>query len=150
DQVGDRHFFAMEYVDGTTLDKYVQKKGPLPVDEAADYIRQAALGLQHAHEKGLIHRDIKPSNLLLDKNGTVKISDLGLVLLGDSTDESRITREGLTVGTPDFVAPEQARNPRAADIRADIYALGGTLYYLLAGEVPFPGGTPTEKMLRHS
>jgi serine/threonine protein kinase len=150
DQSGDVHFFAMEYVDGTTLDRYVQEKGPLPVGEACDYIRQAALGLQHAFEKGLTHRDIKPSNLLLDKNGLVKISDLGLVLLDDPDAGSRITREGLTVGTPDFVAPEQARNPRAADIRADIYALGCTFYYLLAGEVPYPGGTPTEKMLRHS
>ncbi len=150
DQSGETHFFAMEYVDGVTLDKYVQSKGRLPVGEACDYIRQAALGLQHAHEKELTHRDIKPSNLLLDKSGVVKISDLGLVLIGDPDETSRITREGLTVGTPDFVAPEQARNPRAADIRADIYALGCTFYYLLAGEVPFPGGTPTEKMLRHS
>jgi eukaryotic-like serine/threonine-protein kinase len=150
DQSGETHFFAMEYVDGTTLDKYVQAKGRLPVDEACDYIRQAALGLQHAHEKGLTHRDIKPSNLLLDKGSVVKISDLGLVLLGDPDDLSRITREGLTVGTPDFVAPEQARNPRAADIRADIYSLGCTFYFLLTGEVPFPGGTATEKMLRQS
>jgi serine/threonine protein kinase len=150
DQSGDVHFFAMEYVDGTTLDKYVQEKGPLPVGEACDYIRQAALGLQHAHEKGLIHRDIKPSNLLLDRSGVVKISDLGLVLLDEPDPASRITREGLTVGTPDFVAPEQARNPRSADIRSDIYALGCTLYYLLTAEVPYPGGTPTEKMLRHS
>jgi serine/threonine protein kinase len=150
DQSGETHFFAMEYVDGTTLDKYVQARGPLPAPEACDYIRQAALGLQHAHEKGLIHRDIKPSNLLLDRGSIVKISDLGLVLLGDPDDLSRITREGLTVGTPDFVAPEQARNPRGADIRADIYALGCTFYFLLTGEVPFPRGTPTEKMLRHS
>jgi serine/threonine protein kinase len=150
DQSGETHFFAMEFVDGTTLDKYVQAKGELPAPEACDYIRQAALGLQHAHEKGLIHRDIKPSNLLLDRGSVVKISDLGLVLIADPDDLSRITREGLTVGTPDFVAPEQARNPRAADIRADIYALGCTFYFLLTGEVPFPGGTPTEKMLRHS
>jgi eukaryotic-like serine/threonine-protein kinase len=150
DQSGDMHFFAMEYVDGATLEKFVDKHGPLPVAEACEYIRQAALGLEHAHEKGLIHRDIKPSNLLLDKSGVVKISDLGLVLIGDPEDASRITREGLTVGTPDFVAPEQARNPRAADIRADIYSLGCTFYFLLTGEAPFPGGTPTEKMLRHS
>jgi serine/threonine protein kinase len=151
DQSGDVHFFAMEYVDGNTLDKIVHEKGPLSVGEACDYVRQAALGLQHAHEKGLIHRDIKPGNLLLDKFGVVKISDLGLVLIEETgEDPSRITREGLTVGTPDFVAPEQARNPRGADIRADIYSLGCSFYYLLAGDVPFPGGTPTEKMLRHS
>jgi serine/threonine protein kinase len=153
DQSGDLHFFAMEFVDGTTLERLVQEKGPLPVAESSDYVRQAALGLQHAFEKGLTHRDIKPANLLVDKSGVVKISDLGLVLVEETeTGEaaSRITKEGLTVGTPDFVAPEQARNPRAADVRADIYALGCTLYYLLAGEVPFPGGTPTEKMLRHA
>jgi len=153
DQSGDVHFFAMEFVDGTTLDQLVDEKGPLPVTEAADYVRQAALGLHHAFEKGLTHRDIKPANLLVDKSGVVKISDLGLVLLEDpETAESagRLTKEGLTVGTPDYVAPEQARNPRAADVRADIYSLGCTFYYLLTGEVPFPGGTPTEKMLRHA
>src|SRR4051812_13972101 len=153
DQSGDVHFFAMEFVDGTTLDQLVNARGPLPVAEASDYVRQAALGLQHAFEKGLTHRDIKPANLLVDKAGVVKISDLGLVLLEDpETAESagRLTKEGLTVGTPDFVAPEQARNPRAADVRADIYSLGCTFYYLLTGEVPFPGGTPTEKMLRHA
>jgi len=151
DQSGDVHFFAMEFVDGTTLDRLVRDKGPLPVSVASDYVRQTALGLQHAHEKGLIHRDIKPGNLLLDSSGVVKISDLGLVLIDDPEDSvGRITREGLTVGTPDFVSPEQARNPRGADIRADIYSLGCTFYFLLTGEVPFPGGTPTEKMLRHS
>jgi eukaryotic-like serine/threonine-protein kinase len=153
DQSGDVHFFAMEFVDGTTLERLVLEKGPLPVAEACEYTRQAALGLQHAFERGLTHRDVKPANLLVDKAGVVKISDLGLVLVEDSDSSeaaSRITKEGLTVGTPDFVAPEQARNPRAADVRADIYALGCTLYYMLAGEVPFPGGTPTEKMLRHA
>ncbi|HKB01114.1 MAG TPA: serine/threonine-protein kinase [Gemmataceae bacterium] len=153
DQAGDVHFFAMEFVDGITLDDLVEEKGPLPVGEACEYVRQIAMGLQHAHEAGLIHRDVKPSNMLLSKDGIVKISDLGLVLLDDTeTAESvsKITKEGLTVGTPDFVAPEQARNPRGADIRADIYALGGTLYYLLTGEFPYPGGTPTEKMFRQA
>ena len=152
DQSGDVHFFAMEYVDGTTLDRYVREKGPLPIGEACDYIRQVAFGLQHAHERGLIHRDIKPSNLLLSTTGVVKVSDLGLVLVDDPDAESasRITKDGLTVGTPDYVAPEQARNPRGADIRADIYSLGGTFYFLLTGAVPYPGGTPTEKMLKHA
>jgi serine/threonine protein kinase len=153
DQSGEVHFFAMEFVDGPTLDRLVKETGPLPVADACEYCRQAALGLQHAFKQGLTHRDVKPANLLLDKSGVVKISDLGLVLIGDpDTGEpgSRITKEGLTVGTPDYVAPEQARNPRAADVRADIYALGCTLYYLLQGDVPFPGGTPTEKMLRHA
>ena len=152
DQAGDLHFFAMEFVDGTTLDRYVREKGPLPAGEACDYVRQAALGLAHAHERGLIHRDVKPSNLLLSKDGVIKISDLGLVLVDDAggLGGSRITKEGLTVGTPDFLAPEQGRNPRGADGRADVYALGCTFYYLLTSEVPFPGGTATEKMLRHA
>ncbi len=152
DQSGDVHFFAMEYVAGTNLDHHVRANGPLPLSEAADYIRQIALGLQHAHEKGLIHRDIKPSNLLLSTTGEVKISDLGLVRVDDSDTGpvSRITKEGLTVGTPDFVAPEQARNPHAADIRADVYSLGCTFYFLLSGRVPYPDGTATEKMLQHA
>jgi serine/threonine protein kinase len=151
DQSGDRHYFAMEYVDGVNLDRLVRARGPLAVGKACDHVRQAALGLAHAHQKGLIHRDIKPSNLLLSRDGVVKISDFGLVLVDDPSAPggSRLTREGLTVGTPDFLAPEQARNPRGADGRAEIYSLGCTFYYLLTGEVPFPGGTPTEKMARH-
>lgn len=153
DQVGDIHFFAMEYVDGTNLDRLVHENGRRPVPEACDYVQQIARGLQHAHERGLIHRDIKPSNLLLSKSGIVKISDLGLARVDDPEaveSGSRLTKEGLSVGTPDFVAPEQARNAQAADIRSDIYSLGCTFYYLLAGELPYPGGTATEKMLRQT
>src|SRR4051812_30781984 len=100
DQSDDVHFFAMEFVDGTTLDRLVRNKGPLPVAEACEYVRQAAVGLQHAYEKGLTHRDVKPANLLVDKNGVVKITDLGLVLVGDpgsGEPATRITKEGLTV-----------------------------------------------------
>jgi formylglycine-generating enzyme required for sulfatase activity len=152
DQAGDRHFFAMEFVEGTNLAKLVKEKGPLPMDQACDCIRQAALGLQHAFERGMVHRDIKPSNLLLAKGGVVKILDMGLARLQETPNlvESRITKEGLVIGTPDFLAPEQARNARTADIRADIYALGCTFYYLLCGHSPYPGGTPTEKLLRHT
>jgi eukaryotic-like serine/threonine-protein kinase len=181
DQIGDIHFFAMEYVDGIDLGRLVKDKGPLPIREACDYIRQAAHGLQHAHERGLIHRDIKPTNLLLTMSreesvraalsgviaspssarlgsnepvtGVVKILDLGLARLQETADgeaPSRLTHEGFVIGTPDFLAPEQARNASKVDIRADIYALGGTLFYLLTGEVPYPGGTPTEKLLRHA
>ena len=153
DQAGDRHFFAMEFVEGSNLYKVVKDKGPLPVAQACDCIRQAALGLQHAFERGMIHRDIKPSNLLLSKGGVVKILDMGLARLQESPTgeiESRITQEGLVIGTPDFLAPEQARNARTVDIRADIYSLGCTFYYLLCGHTPYPEGTPTEKMLRHS
>jgi serine/threonine protein kinase len=180
DQIGDIHFFAMEYVDGIDLGRLVRDKGPLPIREACDYIRQAAHGLQHAHERGLIHRDIKPTNLLLTMSreetvraalrgatasasaprsgndpvpGVVKILDLGLARLQETADgeaPSRLTHEGFVIGTPDFLAPEQARNASTVDIRADIYALGGTLFYLLTGQVPYPGGTPTEKLLKHA
>lgn len=153
DQAGGRHFFAMEYVDGTNLAQLVKEKGALPILQACDCIRQAALGLQHAFERGMVHRDIKPSNLLMNKNGVLKILDMGLARLAEPADgeqESRITQEGLVVGTPDFLAPEQARNARAADIRSDIYALGCTFYYILCAHSPYPTGTPTEKMLRHT
>jgi len=153
DQAGDVHFFAMEYVDGTNLSKLVIQKGPLPVGEACDYARQTAAGLQHAHEKGLTHRDIKPANLLVSRAGVVKISDFGLARLDDvagAESVSRITKDGLVVGTPDYVAPEQARNSADADIRSDLYSLGCTLYFMLTADVPFPGGNPTEKMVRHA
>jgi serine/threonine protein kinase len=151
DQVGDTQYYEMEFVDGTDLTRLVRDRGPLPVHVACEYIRQAALGLHHAHEKGLVHRDIKPSNLLVTRNGrVVKLVDLGLARLkGSDPDAGRVTQEGFVIGTPDFLAPEQARNPMAVDIRADIYALGGTLYYLLTAQVPFEGTNPTEKLLKH-
>jgi formylglycine-generating enzyme required for sulfatase activity/tRNA A-37 threonylcarbamoyl transferase component Bud32 len=150
---GDTKYYVMEYVDGTDLTRMVRERGPLPVHEACEYIRQAALGLHHAFEKELVHRDIKPSNILVSRNGkSVKLVDLGLARLGDEPAEmeaGRITQEGFVIGTPDFLAPEQARNPMNVDIRADIYALGGTLYYLLTGKVPYDGANPTEKLLKH-
>jgi serine/threonine protein kinase len=150
---GDTKYYVMEYVDGTDLTKLVRDRGPLPVPEACEYIRQAALGLHHAFEKDLVHRDIKPSNILVSRNGrSVKLVDLGLARLADepaAVEAGRITQEGFVIGTPDFLAPEQARNPMNVDIRADIYALGGTLYYLLTGKVPYEGANPTEKLLKH-
>jgi len=153
DQVGDTHFFAMEFVEGIDLARLVLKEGPLPAAQACDFIRQAALGLQHAFEKGLVHRDIKPQNLLLaKKSGQIKLLDLGLALLaGDPTrgPVSHLTQEGKVVGTVDFLAPEQAVNARKVDVRADLYSLGCTFYYLLSGHAPFPEGTAIEKLARH-
>jgi WD40 repeat protein/tRNA A-37 threonylcarbamoyl transferase component Bud32 len=157
DEVGGTHFFAMEYVEGTDLAKLVKQQGPLPAAVACDYVRQAALGLQHAHEQGLVHRDIKPSNLLLAGKaggGVVKVLDMGLARLeaapGEGSDGADpLTQEGAVMGTPDYMAPEQASDSRRADIRADLYSLGCTLYFLLTGKVPFPGGTLAEKLLKH-
>jgi eukaryotic-like serine/threonine-protein kinase len=146
------HYLAMEFVDGQDLTKIVKDRGALPYPEACEYIRQAALGLQHAHERGLVHRDVKPSNIMVAKTGQVKVLDLGLALLNDPPDgptQNRITLDGFVIGTPDFLAPEQARDPQRVDIRADIYALGATLYYLLTGQPPYDGATPTEKLMKH-
>jgi serine/threonine-protein kinase len=156
-QIGDKHFLAMEYIDGTDLSALVKSSGPLSIESACDYIRQTALGLHHAHERGLLHRDVKPSNLLVTRNepkGVVKILDMGLarrVPIGLSKEEveSGVTIDGTVVGTPDFMSPEQAKNSRAVDLRADVYSLGCTLYYVLTGQPPFPKGTVMEKLLQH-
>jgi len=120
------HFLVMEYIDGVSLQDLIGKTGPLPVERAAHYIKQAALGLEAAHESGLIHRDIKPSNILLDRSGTVKVLDLGLArFFNDPNDLLTIKYDDKAVlGTADYVAPEQALNSHGADIRADIYSLG--------------------------
>ena len=144
------HFLVMEFIHGLDLDGLVQRIGPLSPGRAAEYIRQAASGLQHAHEAGLVHRDIKPGNLLVNRTGTVKILDLGLVRISQSDD-------GLTkgqnfryvLGTLDYQAPEQAVNSHDVDIRADIYSLGATLYFLLTGQPVFPEGTIAEKLSWH-
>ena len=197
DEFNGTHFIAMEYVDGPTLEKMVRTQGPLSIKQACEYMRQSALGLQHAYEVGLVHRDIKPSNILVaQKNnsqvastssvrmtrpalvtvrdrermsqtnsssvrlsqtwGQVKILDMGLARLTDGLDEDHqqqeytpLTRAGALLGTPDFIAPEQARDARQVDIRADIYSLGCTFYYILTGKPPFPGGTDVQKLIRH-
>jgi serine/threonine protein kinase len=154
-ECGDRHFYVMEYIDGIDLAQLVRRDGPLGVEQACDYIRQAALGLQHAYERGLVHRDIKPHNLLLSRSSggqaLIKILDMGLARLdqGGEVDSGTMTREGTVMGTLDYIAPEQARNAHLADTRADLYSLGCTLYYLLTGQPPFPAGTATEKLLKH-
>jgi|GEM_PF-3160343 len=158
------HFLVMEYVEGIDLSLRVKQTGPLPVIEACEYVRQAALGLQHAHEHGLVHCDIKPANLLVRNKAKssecplapplVKILDFGLARLAGSPSASMpiVNPSGEDVsfaGTPDYIAPEQARDCQAADIRSDLYSLGCSFYYLLTGQAPFPGGTWSEKLLRH-
>ncbi len=135
---GTLRYLAMEYAPGQTLDDYVRDEGPLPVARACHYVTQAAQGLQHAHERGLVHRDIKPSNLMRTPRDEIKILDFGLARLF----RRRHTEAFTILGTLDYLAPEQARDARSADIRADVYGLGGTLYWLLTGRKPFPGNRP--------
>lgn len=154
-------FVAMEYVPGIDLLRLVKQVGPLPVADVVYYARQVAVGLQHAHEVKLVHRDIKPSNLMVSpsplapgaKTGKlpkVKILDMGLARIVDASEPDPETEDltppGVFVGTPDYVPPEQAENPRAADCRSDLYSLGGAMYFCLTGEVPFPGKTLAAKL----
>ncbi|MGH7170973.1 MAG: WD40 repeat domain-containing serine/threonine protein kinase [Gemmataceae bacterium] len=147
------HFFTMEHIEGRDLARLVREEGPLDAARACDYVRQAALGLQHAHEQGMVHRDIKPHNLLLSNTGVVKVLDMGLARLASAAEAASVTasltQEGAVMGTPDFMAPEQSLSTHTVDIRADLYGLGCTLYFLLTGKVPFPGGTLGDKIARH-
>jgi serine/threonine protein kinase len=160
---GGTHFLAMEYVEGTDLGRLVKQGGPMPVFQACAYIRQAALGLQHAHERGLVHRDIKPHNLIMSvRDGLIKVADLGLarlprtlgsdatvVLDGANSTGTLTPQNAMMMGTADYLAPEQALDFHKADIRADIYSLGCTFYYLLAGQPPFAGGNLAHKVAKH-
>jgi Protein kinase domain len=159
------HFLVMEYVDGIDLGRLVNESGPLSPALACEYVRQAALGLQHAHEQDLVHCDIKPANLLVRHRTVrgsqisgevplVKILDFGLARLAGSPSASVPSLHPSHLGsnfagTPDYMAPEQARDCLAADIRSDLYSLGCTFFYLLTGAVPYPGGTWAEKLLQH-
>ena len=149
DNEGDTHYIVMEYVEGLDLQRMVERDGPLGYERAADYIAQAASGIQHAHDAGVVHRDIKPANCLVDPTGTVKVLDMGLAKF--SQDESSLSamHKDSVVGTADYLAPEQAVNSSQVDHRADVYGLGGTLYFLLMGHAPFPEGTLTERLLKH-
>ncbi|MCH7989449.1 MAG: serine/threonine protein kinase, partial [Planctomycetes bacterium] len=142
-------YIALEYVDGTDLQQLVNQKGRLPIERSVQMIKQVTLALQHAFERGIVHRDIKPSNLLIDRSGNVKLTDMGLARTVDEAAEAGITRVGTTVGTVDYMAPEQAQDSRSADIRSDLYSLGCAWYHMLTGEPPFPEGTLTNKLYAH-
>ncbi len=146
------HFLVMEYVEGDSLQELVQKYGVCGFLDAAEYTRQSALGLHHAHEAGMVHRDVKPGNLLVDPNGVVKVLDLGLArfFTGDETEDSlTVAHDEKVLGTADYLAPEQALDSHTVDARADIYGLGCTLYFLLTGRPPFIEGTLTQRLMAH-
>jgi serine/threonine protein kinase len=142
------HFLVMEYVDGSSLQEIVSKHGPLDITRAAHYMAQAALGLQHAHEAGLVHRDIKPGNILVDRSGTVKVLDMGLARFFHDDDNLSKKYDETVLGTSDYLAPEQTLNSNV-DIRADIYSLGATFYYCLTGQTLFGEGTAAQKLIWH-
>ncbi|MBI3410265.1 MAG: serine/threonine protein kinase [Planctomycetes bacterium] len=155
DQTENRPFMVMDYVEGTNLSIRVKQGGPLPVHQACEFARQAAVGLQHAYERGVVHRDVKPSNLLVtpatpEHPAIVRILDFGLARFEDDRGNlCRLTQVGAVLGTIDYIAPEQVDNASAADARCDIYSLGCTLYFLLVGRPPFAGGSVVEKLTAH-
>jgi serine/threonine-protein kinase len=142
-----RYYLVMEYIEGKTIGTLISEQGGIVPSTAVKLTRQVALGLEHAHRKGLIHRDVNPYNILVTRDGIAKLADLGLAI--DLAEDDRVTREGATVGTFDYVAPEQARHSHSADIRSDIYSLGCTLYHMCAGQVPFPTPSLPEKLFAH-
>jgi serine/threonine protein kinase len=169
-QIGDSdgmHYLVMQFLDGENLDGVLKRRGKLPPAEAARVIHQALLGLQYLHEQGLIHRDLKPANLMLVPSrqpgqpdstlgATVKILDIGMGRavfdgsLAAEGEDTNLTGEGVVMGTPDYLAPEQARSARTADIRADVYSLGCVLYHVLSGQPPFPDRNLINQIYRHA
>ena len=149
DREGGIHFLVMEFIDGISIQQLVDRRGPLNIARTVNYVSQVACGLQHAGEKGLVHRDIKPSNIMLDTLGTVKILDLGLARFARLLLDTAASKDSqIVLGTADYLAPEQARTS-SVDIRADIYGLGGVMYYMMLGRPAFDGGNVAQKLMRH-
>jgi len=142
-----RAYLVMEFVDGESLGQKIERDGPLPEAEAVRLIIQAGQALHYAHQQGLIHRDVKPDNLLITQEGQVKLADLGLVK--ELENDLNLTRTGRGLGTPHFMAPEQFRNAKNADVRCDVYSLGATLYQAVTGELPFKGSVgPLDALMK--
>ena len=144
------HFIVFEYIEGVNIRDLVEKNGPLPLGEAISYLLQVAEALEHASQRHVVHRDIKPSNILVTADGRAKLVDMGLARLRMESDREDLTASGVTLGTFDYISPEQARDPRIADVRSDLYSLGCTFYFMLTGRPPFPEGTLLQKLLSHS
>lgn len=145
------NYIVFEYIDGVNVRDLVQESGPLPISDAVYYTLQIAEALRHASRRDVVHRDIKPSNILVTQDGRAKLVDMGLARRHEvESQQSDLTASGVTLGTFDYISPEQARDPRNADVRSDIYSLGCTLYYMLTGRPPFPDGTVLQKLFSHA
>jgi hypothetical protein len=143
------HFIAFEFVEGDNLRTILEKRGRLPVAESLHYMLQVAAGLAHAARRGVVHRDIKPSNIIVTPNGRAKLVDMGLARSLEPQHDEGLTQSGVTLGTFDYISPEQALEPREADVRSDIYSLGCTFYHMLTGQPPVPEGTALKKLHHH-
>src|SRR5262245_37451201 len=148
-QDGAFHYIAFEYIEGVTIRQRVEAAGPLKVAEAVDIALQIAHALVHACERGVVHRDIKPSNIIITPQGRAKLVDMGLARRFERGSDHGLTQSGMTLGTFDYISPEQARDPRDVDVRSDLYSLGCTLFHMLTGRPPFPGGTVLQKLIQH-
>ncbi|MEM8910427.1 MAG: serine/threonine-protein kinase [Planctomycetota bacterium] len=146
---GPWHYIVFEYVDGHNVREMVQRDGPISIDDAVYFTSQLAEAIGHASRRGIVHRDIKPSNVIVTQDGSIKLVDMGLARSENFDTSDDLTASGVTLGTFDYISPEQAHDPRAADFRSDVYSLGCTLYFMLTGSPPFPGGTMLQKLLSH-
>ena len=149
DSDGEIHFIVMEFIDGSDLSAMVKENGPLPFEIAASYTAQAAIGLEFAHSQGIVHRDVKPGNLLVDREGVVKILDMGLAMFREDEESLTVAHDEKVLGTADYLAPEQALNSHTVDHRADIYGLGCAMYFMLTGHAPFPEGSIAQRIAAH-
>ena len=146
---GDWHYIVFEYIHGTNIRDLVTSGGVLNIDDAVYYTCELAAALQHAADRGIVHRDIKPSNVLVGDDSNIKLVDMGLARSDNLELSEDMTASGVTLGTFDYISPEQAHDPRVADLRSDLYSLGCTLYFMLTGSPPYPGGTMLQKLLSH-
>ena len=148
-QDGVYHYIAFEYIEGSTVRQRVEAQGALPVPEAVNIALQIAGALVHASRRGIVHRDIKPSNIILTPQGRAKLVNMGLARRFERGADHGLTQSGMTLGTFDYISPEQARDPRDVDVRSDLYSLGCTFFHMLTGRPPFPGGTVLQKLIQH-
>jgi serine/threonine protein kinase len=146
---GDWHFIVFEFIEGTNIRDLVREEGPFDPGRTIDVAIQVADALEHASEREIVHRDIKPSNIVITPAGRARIVDMGLARLHHLAGDADLTVSGMTLGTFDYISPEQARDPRAADVRSDLYSLGCTMFFMLAGRPPFAEGTMVQKLLQH-